>query len=193
MGQQVHIWGRVGANGDTIEVAGWEEADPFISPISAPGVVSRVGEQVIFTSSDNGIVYNVPDAPADLEDGVEVYLFAWTARDLGQEYLVLNWENIEKVVDYPEEFIEEPIVAEPEIIGEDGIYEPFTYESFTVNEVSLAYYTSYSWPTDEEGELRYKGQPTVIIQPTWNFSGETNSGDFVEFFIQATEAQYLDR
>lgn len=194
-GQQIHIWGQVGPNGDTFTLDGWEVADPNRGSISAPGTISRQGEQVLFTSSDNGLVYIVPDAPADLADGLEVYLFAWAARDLGQEYSVLDWENIEKLIEYPEEFIEEPVIEELEIISEDDFYEPFAYESFTVNEVSLAYYTSYSWPDSGDGgdEFRYEGQPTVIIQPTWNFAGETDTGEFVEFFVQATEAQYLDR
>jgi hypothetical protein len=192
-GQQVHIWGQVAAIGNVIEVAGWETVNQDSRAVSGSGTISRQGELVLFNNVEDGRIYIIPDAPADLEDGLEVYLFAWATRDLGQAYPVLDWENIEKIVNYPEEFIEEPIIEEPNF-GDEEIFEPFTYESFTVNDVSLAYYTSYSWPSDESGEFRYEGgQPTVIIQPTWRFSGETDRGDFVEFFVQATEAQYLER
>lgn len=199
-GQQVHIWGQVGADGSTIAVVGWETVNQDSSAVSGTGTISRQGDQVLFRNAENGRTYIIPDAPADLEDGLEVYLFAWAARDLGQEYLLLDWENIERIVDYPEEFIEEPVgepvIGELPITGDDGEFAPFTYESFTVNEVVLAYYTSYSWPNnggDESSEFFYEGQPTVIIQPTWKFSGETNSGDFVEFFVQAAEGQFLNR
>lgn len=194
VGQQVHLWGTVGAEGNTIELAGWEALEQFTNPISAPGTISRTGDEVLFTSDENGSVYIVPDAPADLEDGLAVYLFAWAARDLGQEFPVLDWENIDKIVEFPEEPIrEEPIVIEEPGIGEDAIFEPFTYESFAVNEVSLAYYTTYIWPTDESGNRVDVGQPTVIVQPTWKFSGETDTGEFIEFFVQAVAADYLDR
>ncbi|MCA9956950.1 MAG: hypothetical protein KC434_19605, partial [Anaerolineales bacterium] len=59
--------------------------------------------------------------------------------------------------------------------------------------VSLAYYTTYSWPTNDNGEISYDGQPTVIVQPTWKFSGETNDGYFVEFFVQATQRALLQQ
>ena len=194
VGQQVHVWGQIGPNNGTIELAGWEAIDQINNPVSGSGVISRVDDQLLFTSDENGSTYIVPDAPADLEDGLEVYIFAWATRDLEQEYPVLVWEHIEKVVYFPEEPVEGPvIIEEPEIIGEDGFYEPFTYETFTVNEVSLAYYYTYSWPTADNGDRFYEGQPTVIIQPTWKFSGETDNGEIIDFFVQATQADYLER
>jgi hypothetical protein len=59
--------------------------------------------------------------------------------------------------------------------------------------VSLAYYTTYSWPTDDAGETRYEGQPTIIVQPTWKFSGQTDTGEYVDFFVQATDAEHVQR
>lgn len=194
VGEQTYIWGHVGPNSETIELVGWEPIERIAEPPAGPGIISRDGDQVLFTNRETGSVYLVPDAPADLEDGTEVYLFAWAARDLGQAYPVLDWENIDKIVNImpdEESLPVEPPVEEPILIDEP--FEPFTYELFTVNEVSLAYYTTYSWPTNEDGEIRYEGQPTVIVQPTWKFSGETDTGDLVEFFIQATQPEYLNR
>jgi hypothetical protein len=196
VGQQTHIWGQIGSNGDTIVLAGWEAVDQNSQPAtSGPGTISRSGDQVLFTDNNTGSIFIVPDAPADLEDGTEVYLFAWAARDLGQEYPVLDWENMDKIVNFlPDEEVlpVDPIIEEPIIEG-DQVFEPFTYESFTVNEVSLAYYTTYRWPTNENGEIRYEGAPTLIVQPTWKFSGETNTGDLVEFYVQAPQPEYLQR
>lgn len=192
VGQQTHIWGQIGPNGDTFELAGWEPIDPIFEPISGPGTISREGDQVLFTNNDTGSVYIIPNAPADLAEGLEVYLFAWAARDLGQAYPVLDWENMDKIVNI-EPSPEESLPVDIPIEGEERIFEPFTYETFTVNDVTLAYYTSYSWPTDASGELRYDEQPTVIVQPTWKFSGETNTGEFVEFFVQATQPDFLQR
>ncbi len=195
VGQQTHIWGVIGTDGTTIELAGWEPIE-ITTPTSGAGTISRDGDLVLFHRDENDVTYIVPDAPADLEDGLNVYLFAWTARDLGQAYLVLDWENIDKIVNIEPEAppVEDLPIEEPLPIDGDGRgFEPYTYESFTVNAVSLAYYSTYSWPTDEAGEIRYEGQPTIILQPTWKFSGETNSGDFVEFFVQAVDEAYLQR
>ncbi|MCA9955310.1 MAG: hypothetical protein KC434_11360 [Anaerolineales bacterium] len=197
VGEQTHVWGQLGPDGNTIELAGWEPVDQDARPeASGPGVIARDGDQILFTNNETGITYVLLDPPADLEDGTEVYLFAWSARDLGQAYPVLDWENIDKVVNIPpseESFPVEPIEEPLPIDGEGPIFEPFTYESFTVNEVTLAYFTTYSWPTNENGEIRYEGQPTMIIQPTWKFSGETNTGDPVDFFVQATQPELLNR
>lgn len=197
VGEQTHVWGQIGPDGATLTLAGWEPIDLMLEPITGPGIITRSGEQVLFTNNDTGNIYIVPEAPADLEDGTEVYLFAWAARDLGQEYLSLDWENIDRIVNFPPdeevlpvEPIEEPL---PPAEGDEPIFEPFTYESFTVNEVTLAYYTTYSWPTNDNGEIRYEGQPTIIVQPTWKFSGETNTGDAVEFFVQAPQPEFLNR
>ncbi len=196
IGQQTHIWGQIGPNGDTIELAGWEAVAQFTEPAtSGQGVISRNGDQVLFTDSNSGETFIVPDAPVDLADGTDVYLFAWVARDLGLDYPVLDWENIDKIVNIsPDEeaLPVEPPVAEPPI-GEEPIFEPFTYETFTVNDVSLAYYTTYSWPTNDDGSIRYEGQPTIIVQPTWKFSGNTDTGETVEFFVQAPQPEFLNR
>jgi hypothetical protein len=201
VGQQTHIWGQIGPDGNTLELVDWEAIEQINEPISSPGIISREGDLVLFTSNDTGSTYILPNAPADLADGLEVYLFAWAARDLGQAYPVLDWENIDKIVNIEPETLpvedlpaEEPITDEPLPIDGDGRgFEPFTYESFTVNEVTLAYYYTYSLPTDDAGEIRYEGQPTIIVQPTWKFSGQTDTGEYVDFFVQATEAEHVER
>ena len=194
VGQQTHVWGQIGSDGTTLELAGWEPVDPNFQPATTgQGIITRSGDQVLFTDTNTGQVFIVPNVPSDLEDGTEVYLFAWAARDLGQAYPVLDWENMDKIITFPP--TEEVLPVEPieEPLPIDGPFEPFTYQSVTVNEVSLAYYTTYSWPTNENGEISYDGQPTIIVQPTWKFSGETNDGYFVEFFIQAPQPEYLNR
>ena len=194
VGQQTHVWGQIGSDGTTLELAGWEPVDPNFQPATTgQGIITRSGDQVLFTDTNTGQVFIVPNVPSDLEDGTEVYLFAWAARDLGQAYPVLDWENMDKIITFPP--TEEVLPVEPieEPLPIDGPFEPFTYQSVTVNEVSLAYYTTYSWPTNENGDISYDGQPTIIVQPTWKFSGETNDGYFVEFFIQAPQPEYLNR
>ncbi|MBK7895129.1 MAG: hypothetical protein WAS33_30340 [Candidatus Promineifilaceae bacterium] len=195
VGQQTHIWGQIGPDGNTLDLAGWEPVGENVQPAtSGMGTISRSGDQVLFTDSNTGDIFIVPEAPSDIEDGTDVYLFAWAARDLGQEYPVLDWENMDKIVNFPptEEVMPvEPPVEEPIFIDEP--FEPFTYESFAVNEVSLAYYTTYSWPTNDDGSIRYEGQPTLIVQPTWKFAGETETGDRVEFFVQAPQPEFLNR
>ncbi len=196
VGQQTHIWGQVGPDGNTIELAGWEPLEQINEPIAGPGIISREGDQILYTSNDTGRTYILPNAPADLEDGLEVHLFAWVARDLGQAYPVADWENIDKIVNIEPEGppVEELPIDEPLPIDGDGRgFVPFTYESFTVNEVTLAYYTTYSWPTDDAGEIRYEGQPTIIVQPTWKFSGQTDTNEYVDFFVQATDAEHVER
>ncbi len=201
VGQQTHIWGQIGPEGKTLVLAGWEAIEQISEPISGAGVISREGDQVLFTSNDTGSTYILPSAPTDLEDGLEVYLFAWATRDLGLAYPVVDWENIEKVVNIEQELppvegspIEEPISEEPMPIDGDGRgFIPFVYETFTVNEVTMAYFYTYSWPTNEAGETVYEGQPTIVVQPTWKFSGQTDTGEYVDFFVQATETEHVER
>src|SRR5690606_28983063 len=107
-------------------------------------------------------------------------------------YPVVDWENMDKIVNI-DPMPEETLPVDIPVEGEDRVFEPFTYETFTVNDVTLAYYTSYVWPTDENGEIRYEGQPTIIVQPTWKFAGETNTGEFIEFFVQAAQPDLLQR
>jgi hypothetical protein len=182
-GRQIHLWGQIAADGTTIELAGWEPWPENSQPISQQGVIRYEIDQVLFAGED-GRTFIIPDAPADLPDGLEVFIFAWAARDVGAAYQVIDWDNINKVVDFPEE----EFVGEPEPLI-DETFEPFRYEEVTVNSVELAYASTYIFP--EEDERTGFDQSTLILQPTWKFTGTADNGDIIDLFVQAVDEAYL--
>lgn len=187
--QQIHLWGTLNAD-NTITVAGWEPLGEY-NPIFQQGVVRREGDQLIFTGIEGG-TYILPDAPADIEDGLEVNVFGYGVRDLGLAYPVLDWESIDKYIEYPDMGIVEPMPIEPGI--GDTPFEPFRYGEVVVNSVALEYAVTYLWPEVPEGEeLMARPSPTVVMQPAWAFEGTADNGDIVKMFVQAVDEAYLQQ
>ncbi|MCP5098080.1 MAG: hypothetical protein GY943_21240 [Chloroflexi bacterium] len=207
---QYHFWGVVSADGTTLELAGWEMLPQTYEPVFFQGTAQRDGDTVLFTTQETGETYILPGAPTDLPQGELLNLFGWGVRDTGEAYAVIDWENLDLYVEYPE--FDEPIPVDPEDgigDGEQGypspdgsitiepmpiepyIYEPFIYEQFTVNTVELVYFYSYIYP-DYDEEIRYFEPPTVVLQPVWQFSGEADNGDLIELYVEAVAPEYLD-
>jgi hypothetical protein len=192
-GSQVHVWGQVNEENKTVAVAGWE---PFESnePVSEEGVISRVGDEVRFTGSISGMTYTLPNAPADIEDGLEVYVFAWNFRESEAEFPLLDWNSIEKLIDYDAVGIEDAVSSEMPPLEGPGT--PFTgYGEVVIDAVGLEYYYTYIWPeVDEDALVNGRGtfqNPTILIQPTWKFTGSTDTGDLLAFYVQAVDEAFL--
>lgn len=190
--QQIHLWGTLNED-NSLTVAGWEPLGEY-EPIFQQGTVNREGEQLIFTSTE-GDTYILPDAPTDIAEGLEVNVFGFGVRDTGLAYPVLDWESIDKYIEYPEPGIDEPLPVEPD--GGIGImpvepFEPFRYGEVMVDSVSLDYAVTYLWPEMAEGEeLTKRVSPTVVLQPAWAFSGTADNGDTIKLFVQAVAPEYL--
>jgi hypothetical protein len=190
-GTQIHLWGQPSADGETLIVAGWE---PYTNnePVSEEGVISLVGDEVRFTGTFSGQTFVLPDAPADITDALEVYVFGWNVRDTGGEFPELDWNSIEKIIDY------EAIAVEGEASPDIAIDEPFPsftgYSEVNIDAVEIEYYYTYIWPEVDEN-VEYDGRafqnPTILLQPTWKFSGTTDNGERLAFYVQAVDETFL--
>jgi hypothetical protein len=183
--QQIHLWGTLNAD-NTITLAGWEPMNS-LEPIFQQGVVRWQGEQLVFYGQD-GSIYILPDAPADIPDGLEVNIFGYATRDTGLEYPLLDWESLDKVIVYPEE----PILDMPVDDMPIEPFEPFRYGNVQINAASLVYMVTYSWPEpSDDPTAGWYAMPTVVLQPAWAFEGTADNGDTVKLFVQAVDEAYL--
>lgn len=174
-GQQISVDGVMGDDGKSITVNNWSVMEAM-EPLSVQGVARREGDQVLLTAND-GQTYVLPNAPADLPDGLELFVYAWTAQQTDGEFPLLQWDRIDQAVTLD---TEAAITAE----GSVGAVVPAAYESVAIDGVELAYYISYLFPEAVEGE-QVAANPTVVLQPVWKFTGTVNGGERIEFFVQA--------
>lgn len=184
--QTIHVWGTVGPEANSIELSGWEVASIEEMPYPA-GTIERAGDQVLL-HTELGETYILPNAPADLPDGLSVYVFAWGSRDAGLAYPVLDWQDISENVVYPEPEIVDPPVEEPMI----DPFVPFTIQQVTINQVTLAYY--YTVLMDQpltDTPIFDPNTPPALMQPVWKFTGMTDTNETVEFYVPAVAPEYL--
>ncbi len=180
--QILHVWGQVAEDGSTLNVAGWEVlVDPPY--LSAEGHIQRNADQVLFLNS-SGETYIIPDAPADLPDGMKVNLFAWASRDAGLAYPVLDWQNIDEWFDYSSEPVSIPM-PEP-ALSENDFSDPYRFSAITINEVKLVYMRVF----DFEGFDKLSSPPEYV-QPAWEFTGATDNGDTIVLRVQAVDPEFL--
>lgn len=182
----VHVWGQIGTDGRSLTLAGWE-ALVEIPYTQVNGTVERTADQVLIQAV--GQTYILPNAPADLPNGLAVDVFALATRDAGLAYPILEWDGLSKFV--PVEPVVEGTVAPAEGGGGpiDGLpFEPFTYQQVTVNQVELAYFYMPVW---QEQQANSYAPPRVLLQPVWEFTAQANNGDRIEFFVPAVAPEYL--
>ena len=173
LGVNVHFWGTLDTQTNSLALAGWEPL-PELNPLIKNGVIQRQGAQTLFIDPSGG-TFILPDAPAELADGSQVNVFAWAARDAGQTYPVLDWEGIDMQI--PESSGE--MIAMPEILPPASP----VYEQISITQAKLAYYV---YPEFQEGENgRY--QQSYWLLPVWQLTGLADNGDTITFSVQATE------
>ncbi len=185
VGQQVTVEGVVGDDGRTVTVNNWAQVEEQ-EPISTQGIIRRDGEWVLLEALD-GQTYILPSVPADVPDGIEAFVFAWSSQQTGEAFPLLQWESISKVVDASGG---EPAVAEPLPVESAG--EPLDFANVTVEGVELAYYVTYLFSTDPQTE-QVSEQVTILMQPVWRFTGTADSGESIEFFVQAVSEEYIQQ
>ncbi|GIK58364.1 MAG: hypothetical protein HND44_17315 [Chloroflexi bacterium] len=192
---QLHIWGTLNGDKTELQLAGWEALAEY-TPVFQVGVVRWQGDELRFYGED-GSIYILPNAPADIAEGLKVNLFGYGVRDTGLEYPVLDWESIDKYIEYPEP--ELPIEGEGypadgdvSILPIDGPFAPFRYGQVTVNHVELVFFVTYAFPEIPEGqEMTWRPSPTIYLQPAWAFTGTADNGDTIKLFVQAVADEYL--
>jgi hypothetical protein len=185
--QMVHFWGIVGPDGKSLEVAGFEPLDGnTFQTMWLQGTIERAGDQVRVHTAD-GQSYILPDAPADLPDGLEVEMSAWASRDAGLELPVLDWDYLAKRIVY-----EEPAVVEPELPVEPApeMWQPHVYGQVTIEGAELITYLAYVQDEAAMAEGRF-APPTIVVQPTWRLTGTADNGDVLRFYVQAVSPEYI--
>jgi len=175
VGQQISLEGVMAEDGKSVTVNSWSVIEG-LEPISLQGVIQREGEQVLLTA-DDGQTYQLPDVPADVADGLAAFVFAWNVEQTEGGMPVLQWERIDTAV----------TLAEEQLSATEA-----NFESVTINGVELAYFVTYLYPETAEGEPLF-ATPTLLIQPAWKFSGSTNTGEKVEFFVQAVTGEFVQQ
>lgn len=197
IGRQFRVVGTLSDDGETVVLNEWETFE-FVDSLFLEGVIMLGEDGVVLLNTVDGQTYLIPDAPADLEDGLEVFVFAWVAEETGGAYPALNWESIEKRIDYGATPIDEPAVAEPLPVEpgiEPGLGQFSGYEEVVITEVTLGYYTTFQFEPLSEEPPAYDAPP-VVVQPVWRFTGTISGAPAevgtVTFFMQAVDPTLLE-
>ncbi len=174
-GQQIMVEGLMGDDGRTVTVNNWSPTDQ--EPLTLQGVLRREGELALLETTD-GQTYQLPDAPTDLTDGMELFAFAWNSQSADGPSL-LQWERLDEAI----------LPAEPAADAPIEIAPP-AYKSVTIDTVELAYFVTYLF-TEGTADGSAPTAPTILLQPAWRFAGTVNGGETVEFFVQAVVGELV--
>lgn len=182
---QFRFEGTVGENGRTLQLTNWEIITDYPENLYLQGTIIFDNGEALFVT-DEGDTYVVPNAPADLPEGERFNLFAWDTVETEGPFPALVWESIDIFINYDEIILEEPVILE-----DTAIYEPTVYETMTINNVELVYFFAYVFPEFDENNPVYT-PPTTIIKPVWQFSGEADNGDLLNFFVDAVAPEFVE-
>lgn len=175
--QNIRLIGVV--QGDTlynqsIQVTSLEVLGDYQEWQSRQGVIRRADGQTYLDTAEGETII-IPNAPADLPDGTEVYVNG-PSIEAGEPYGTFIWMGIDKVIVYSED----PAVFEP------GLYPtPVPISQVNIDKAELIY--SYSYTPSPDGT----GPGGTWIQPTWRFTGTTDTGEIVELLVQAVAPEFL--
>lgn len=182
---QLRIDGVVSEDGRSVQVTAWESILDYPDSLYLQGQASQDDSQILFTTEE-GETYILPDTPEDLPLGEKLNIFAWTTRDSEANLPILEWESIDLFVEF-----DEAIIEGPAILDEPQIYQPTTYERLSINNVDLIYFLAYIYPEYRSESQEYES-PKVLVKPVWRFTGEADTGEVIEFFVDAVAAEYLE-
>ena len=179
----LHIWGvvRTEESIKVLDVAGWEVVlAPEVA--SWQGQIKRDGEQTLLVTGD-GQIFVIPNVPADVTDGQAVMVSAWTHREAGAAYPVLDWGSISAI--------------DTELPGPEAEPPPFMHEgqmptvgtAVIIGEVKLLYYPMILLPAEPTSASPYVIR--ILLLPVWKFFGQTDNDQRVEFLVPAVAPEYL--
>ncbi len=169
----LHVWGTIAIEDGvkTLAVSGWEQVNG-IRYDSLEGTISYADGQVLLHTVD-GETFIMAAPPQDIPDGLEGYVSVAARRDIGADYPVLDWTNITEKI------------AWPDVPLETAVAERSPITKITVNTTELIYFPLYQ-TVDVPGS-----DSSMLFEPVWKFSGETDQGDMVTFWVLAVAADYL--
>jgi hypothetical protein len=181
IGRQVKVSGTVRTLGPrpVLELLAWETLpEGEYRYTYSEGVTRRDGEQM-FVRTDEGEQILLPDAPADLEDGVRVSVHGWEIETDEGPYPIFNWQGMG--LSYTEEF-DMPVEMPETMPAFDE--DPFKITQITITEVELVYVITSTY--DEARQ-----QPDFLAQPAWRFKGTNNTNMIIDLTVQAVEDAYI--
>jgi hypothetical protein len=160
MGGPVHVWGTVEqASGYAIlHVTGWEAGQV----VNVSGWIRTSGGAARLEGND-GQVYILPDLPADLPEGSEVFVEGGVVGGM------LDWNLIQAMPD--------PGQPGGQPGGATGVGH--------IQEVALVYFAppvGYA-PPEARPRVDYRA-----ILPVWRFRGQDDSGAAFEIYVQAVDS-----
>lgn len=169
----LHVWGTTGLeNGaKTLLVDDWEVVD-LVRYETLEGTIEYTDDQALLKTADDG-QFILAAAPPDIPEDIKVYVSVAARRDAGLELPVLDWMSISEIIDYPE------VPVETSADEQDAI------QTVAIDSASLIYFSLYQ--TAESPWL----DTSFLLLPVWKFSGETDQGHQVIFWVPAVEPQYL--
>ena len=162
---------------DTIEVSAFEPADELQrdNNVYLNGQIKLNGSEAQLVIA-GGLSVILPDAPADLEDGMQVSVYGWSISDAEDGRPVFDWISIDEQIDN--------VIIEEQYQEEMG---PFGAKELTVDTISLIYQPDYNLMAMYERSSMPYGGPNEIFVPAWQFSGTTDSGALLEFWVPAID------
>jgi hypothetical protein len=170
----IHIWGVVQQveGSQVLQLEGWDmpyHIDPMAglqdasgAPYYWSGVVQRT-ESGNLLLADNGLALELPDLPADVPDGMAVYVQGGKVGDR------LEWSRIQERMDLQE------MPTQPAAIQANVEKVEFVY---------LAPQTTWMAQIAPPEELR-------MLMPVWRISGHTDQGAYFEVYVQAVGDEFL--
>lgn len=181
---QFRFEGVVGENGRVLQITNWESITDYPENLYLQGTAQVEDGQMIFIS-ERGDIYTLPDAPEDLPTDKRLNVFAWETIEGDGSYPQLVWENIDLFVEF-EEGLEEPV-----LLDDVQIFEPTVYETIVINNAELVYFLAYIFPETSEEQLEFQ-PPTILVKPVWQFTGEAENGDLINFYVDAVAAEFVE-
>ena len=181
IGRQIKVSGVVRELGrrPVLELLEWEALpEGEYRYTYTEGVSQRDGEQM-FVITNEGEQILLPDAPADLEEGIRISVNGWEIERGDGPYPVFNWQGLG--LSYTEEF-DMPVEMPETMPAFDE--DPFKITQITITEVELVYVITSTY--DEARQ-----QPDFLAQPAWRFKGTTNTNMIIELTVQAVEDAYI--
>ena len=171
----LHVWGTTDLVDGTkiLNVEGWEQVD-IANYDSIEGTVETQEDGQRVLQSITGETFILPAVPADVENGVQVYVSVMARRDTGAGHPVLDWNSMTEKIEWPEGPVATP-GPEPDPISE-----------VTVDEAGLIYFTLYQ-------TAGVPGQDTaLLLLPVWQFDGQTGQGQDVTLWVPAVLPEYFE-
>lgn len=158
----------------SLQVTSYEIIGQYQDWVYKQGTV-RYADGQVYLDTLEGETFLIPDAPADLPDGEEVYVNG-QAIEAGEPFGTFVWSTIEKVIVYSDE----PVLIDP------GVFPtPVPISQVNIDKVELVY--GYSFTPAPDGN----GPGGTWMQPAWRFTGTTDTGEIVELLVQAVAPEYL--